>query len=88
MQTRRGNRILAVGLLSATLCLAGGYMLTASPKKTHCKGSGTPCDYYDAKGQTLPGHCGPKKEDKEHCYCIADSNKQMSQLQEACSASQ
>jgi hypothetical protein len=84
MQSLRKNKLLLVGVTSAILCTAAGYMITAASEGNRCK-SGE-CTYFDANGQRRPGTCGTKQDDNKNCYCIVNDNKKLSQKQLVCSA--
>jgi len=81
-----GPRLVATGAFTAVLCLAVGYMTAMSASGSRCKTAA--CSYFDAKGQSLAGTCGARKNDKKNCYCILDTDKAMSQLQSGCSLTQ
>jgi len=86
MQLLRRNRLLWIGAICAVLCMAIGYMVTASAAGMRCKT--TACTYIDASsGQQRPGTCGTKKGDEKNCYCVANDDKKLIKVQLGCSVS-
>jgi hypothetical protein len=84
MRPLLANRFVLSGLAAAILCTASAFSLTPSTRGVRCTSSR--CTYFDDKGRALPGTCGTKKGDSKNCYCIANENKKLSQVQRGCAA--
>lgn len=83
MQSIISKSLLWVGALTATIALAGAYILGAPAHGVACKT--TPCTYVNAKtGESFDGKCGAKKTDTKHCYCFDSQDKKLSEIQEGC----
>jgi|YelNatPaOPRAMG01_1025707.scaffolds.fasta_scaffold345884_1 hypothetical protein len=85
MRSIRSNVFPLIAVVSALLCTAGAYVISASAAGARCT-SGA-CTYFATNGRGLPGTCGQQKGDNKNCYCIANDDKKLRQVQSGCSVS-